>query len=593
MLKLPNLHVTPQKPQKTLSITILKAKNFVSFPLNKNYIKIYRELELPLITRLQNFFHPRLADRESQQPVTTKTPQEIGHTYSTLELAELKKLAKRANTILLDNIHTFVANGKNYRATVPSPDYYHNIWNWDAAINAMGLVHLDPERAYDEARALVAGQWDTGMIPHVVYIPGETTYYPPADRWKIKQEYLGEIETTGITHPPLLAIAIKHIYKHSPDNERKKAFLKEMLPHLIKYHDYLKEFRDSEDGGLLTIVHPWESGRDNSPLWDEPIKRIDLDVIPEYVKFDVDHNRIDHKAGKSSHRPFTEQYYKYMYLIDLYANKWNWDYKKIVEESPFAVKDITMSSIWAKANDSLAFLLDEASKLENDAEEKIKLEEKATKYRGHANQTREALINTWGPDPKNPGLMQFREQDVSKLCRQEIANGLRADNWITEPTGGIFMPLYAGVFTDEIVSHLIDRLNDPDDFGTPYPVPSFSFKKKDKIDKTRYWRGPVWALINYFIVEGLLSASRSEKLSPEVRRRALEKGLYIDKSTPKMSEECGSQETYNPDGPKAEQGLGFKNFSFNESANIMCLNLLRENEEAFPKDFFQTLYSNN
>lgn len=76
-----------------------------------------------------------------------------------------------ATSILGGNLRTVRINGREYRSTVPSKDYYVHQWNWDAAKVAMGLVHIDPRLAHDELRALVSGQLPNGMIPHVIYNP--------------------------------------------------------------------------------------------------------------------------------------------------------------------------------------------------------------------------------------------------------------------------------------------------------------------------------------------------------------------------------------------------------------------------------------
>ena len=43
---------------------------------------------------------------------------------------------------------------------------------------------------------------------------------------------------------------------------------------LVAWHDYLYRERTRDGEGLVEIWHPWESGMDNSPLWDEALARI-------------------------------------------------------------------------------------------------------------------------------------------------------------------------------------------------------------------------------------------------------------------------------------------------------------------------------
>ena len=51
-----------------------------------------------------------------------------------------------------------------------------------------------------------------------------------------------------------------------PPVER-RAFLAELLPKLTAYHSWLYTERDPKQNGLVTLIHPWESGLDTSPPW--------------------------------------------------------------------------------------------------------------------------------------------------------------------------------------------------------------------------------------------------------------------------------------------------------------------------------------
>ena len=73
-------------------------------------------------------------------------------------------------------------------------------------------------------------------------------------------------------------------------------------------------------------------------------------------KADVDLNRKDIRSHSSQERPTESDYYRYIYLIELFKDL-AWDYTKILDETPFAVKDILFNSIWARANEALAALL--------------------------------------------------------------------------------------------------------------------------------------------------------------------------------------------------------------------------------------------
>src|SRR5919107_5470855 len=47
--------------------------------------------------------------------------------------------------------------------------------------------------------------------------------------------------------------------------------------------------RDPEGEGLVYIRRPWESGMDNSPVWDQTMQRLHLrsDQVPRYHRADI------------------------------------------------------------------------------------------------------------------------------------------------------------------------------------------------------------------------------------------------------------------------------------------------------------------
>src|SRR5258708_27211849 len=96
--------------------------------------------------------------------------------------------------------------------------------------------------------------------------------------------------------------------------------------------------------GCTIVSNPQSSGTDDSPRWDSILKRIDLNMIPTNIKANVDLNRKDIRYRSSQERPTEEDYYRYIYLIELFKDL-SWDYTKIVQETPFAVKDILFNSI--------------------------------------------------------------------------------------------------------------------------------------------------------------------------------------------------------------------------------------------------------
>jgi len=136
------------------------------------------------------------------------------------------------------------------RYTKPSPGLYPHQWHWDSGFIAIGYAHYNEDRAMQEIRSLFGHQWENGMVPQIAFNP-ETlgNYFPEPDFWQVPGGRL----TSGITMPPLHAIACLHIYRHAKNRRRAHDFLKEMYPKLMASHRYLYFHRDPEKTGLVYI----------------------------------------------------------------------------------------------------------------------------------------------------------------------------------------------------------------------------------------------------------------------------------------------------------------------------------------------------
>ena len=161
--------------------------------------------------------------------------------------------------------------------TRPSRLYPHQ-WSWDSACIAMGYAGWNQPRAEMELRSLFAGQWANGLLPHIVFAEGDGRYFPGPDFWQVERspDAPSDVRTSGIAQPPLHATAALRMFRRVPDRDRGIAFLRELAPKLHAWHAYLYRERTRGGGGLVEIWHPWESGMDNSPLWDEALARIHL-----------------------------------------------------------------------------------------------------------------------------------------------------------------------------------------------------------------------------------------------------------------------------------------------------------------------------
>lgn len=438
-------------------------------------------------------------------------------------MARDHSLEQQALKVLHQNSHLSFYQDTLQRHILPSRHYYTHQWFWDSCMHAMGLAYYDMKWAQDEIASLFHGQWDNGFIGHIIFNTSDTTYYPGIDVWGTKQLSPRNVYTSGIIQPPLLAISMNHMDLLSSKNDN---FIDTYLPKLMLYHTYLKTVRDKEDSGLLTIIHPWESGTDNSPRWDSILSRINVANIPERVKKDVDQNRKDTKNGKISHRPQRNDYYRYLYLVDMYKNlKWNSD--AILEKTPFAIKDTLVNSMWAKANQALSDMLTRRNRLPE-----------AQLFANWARETRSAMRKSW-----NNKKHLYALYDVSYGKHQAIDTD----------TVSNFMPLYAHIPTPEHLSALLKKLTDPTQYGSVNPVPSVPLTSPS-FEPTRYWRGPTWPITNLFIIEGLKTYTKNA-VCQTLAKKLLRK-------TEAMIEKKGFYEYYHPFASKKESGVGFGDFSW-------------------------------
>lgn len=143
----------------------------------------------------------------------------------------------------------------------PSKTQYVGVWQWDAYFHALAYRYVDIRLAQDQIRVVLDHQREDGMIPDAVHDEGVITHLDlPVD--------------TDVTKPPLLAWATWKLYEHSGDAE----FLAEIYEPIVRWNNWWFEKNDLDGNGLCEYQHPFSSGLDDSPLWDDgmPVESPDL-----------------------------------------------------------------------------------------------------------------------------------------------------------------------------------------------------------------------------------------------------------------------------------------------------------------------------
>jgi hypothetical protein len=355
-----------------------------------------------------------------------------------------------------------------------APRLYPHQWSWDAAFTAIGLARVSVPRAVTELRTLLAAQWATGMIPHIVFSPG-TDYFPGPDVWgtaRARAKPAG-VETSGICQPPVHAIALACILRIATSAgaaEEARAFAAEALPKLRDWHRWLSTVRDPDGNGLVQVHHGWESGMDNSPRWDAAYDAIVVEREAELRRHDLA------LVTDSAQRPSDQEYQRYLHLV---AQMRSVDYEddRITDVIDFRVGDVFMTAILAVAAEELAWMGAELG-MESEVRDQAAL----------AQRCRTAVLSSIDSD--------------TGLCRDWDA---RRGEWTSAESLASFSLLLCG--GDEAVfQRQRDVITGPRWAGHPglrFELPPTLSPDDPGFQPRTYWRGPVWPVMNWLFAWAL------------------------------------------------------------------------------------------
>jgi glucosylglycerate hydrolase len=404
--------------------------------------------------------------------------------------------------------------------TKAAPDLYPHQWSWDSAFIAIGLARLDTRRAARELLTLFEHQWKNGKVPHIVFNPEAPpdSYFPGADHWACAAASPDAPPsppyTSCLCQPPVHAIAALKIWEAAGNGKASaeaSAFLREIYPKLLAWHRYLATARDPEGSGLVTIYHPWESGTDNSPRWDDALATVEVSDLSPYPRRDLGH--VDDPAQ----RPTDADYDRYLWLVRLIKGA-ACDDGAIYKTHPFLVKDVLFSAILVAANEALLEIASVVGAPEGDRRLIA-----GWARRGHA-----GLEACWDPDL---GLCLDYDVSIGRPIRSRTIAG--------------FAPLISGGVTVERLADLLLRFDSPDFTGSAMlrrPLPPSTSPDEKRFDPRSYWRGPVWPITNWLLWWSLERAGASDRAS-RIRRASLDQiaeGGFAEYFEPFAGEPLGS-----------------------------------------------------
>lgn len=431
---------------------------------------------------------------------------------------------------LLEQAKAVLAMNDRGHYTQPAHGLYPHQWLWDSCFIAIGLRHLDVERAKMELLSLLRGQWHNGMLPNIVF-RDDPQYRTDRNIWRsiLNPFAPNDVMTTGITQPPMLAEAVVQIGAKMAWPERRLWYRKMYTP-LVNYHEWLYRERDPHGEGLVLQIHPWETGLDNTPPW---MGEMHDHLLPFWIRVigKLRFDRIIDLFRRDTHSVPLDQRFSTLEVLALFdiqrrLRRKAYDINKILDHSLFSIEDLNFNSIFIRAN---TLLREIAKSLREELPEDLEKQMKKTER---------TFEDLWDPYSSQYYSRDFITHRLLKI-----------------PSIATLLPLYAGSISQERAAQLVRLLENEHAFGPAYPVPSVptnSFWFKPKL----YWQGPSWVNTNWLIIDGLKRYGFHDHAEA------------LRESTLEMVSKSGCYEYFDP---LNGQAAGAANFSWTASLAIDLL----------------------
>ncbi len=392
---------------------------------------------------------------------------------------------------------------------VPSTFYkwFNGVWAWDSWKHSAGLAPYMPEVAKNNIRSMFDYQvavndserpWDEGMILDCIF------YYDDHDgsgNWNERN-----------SKPPLAAWTVWKVF----ENTRDTAFVAEMLPHLIRYHQWWYRNRDHDGNGICEYgctIHPYNvtvTDKDGT-LQDHRIEAAAWEGGGDnFIRFDQD------LGVKMLDNHYNER------LVGYSMNQESADLNAfLVAEKRYLAR---MTELVGRHKEAQQYELD-AEKVAAFIREKMFDEATGFFY------------------------------DVDIITKQPlVSRGKGPEGWIV---------LWAKVATPDQAEAVKNSLMDSTQFNTKVPFPTAA-KDNPRFNPTGYWRGPVWMSPVWFGLKGL----RQYGFDTEA---ALLSAKVLDNAEGLTTPGAPIRENYHP---LTGEGLSCYNFSWSSAHTLMILESL-------------------
>ena len=399
----------------------------------------------------------------------------------------VRTLAERARK---SNLRTGVdlRTGFRYTYLCPSPNKYRWQWFWDSCFHAIVMAHVDPDLSVAELRTLVGNQEPDGFIGHVSFWGSRFL----GDLWgRVQSSYAWRQNHTALIQPPLLAQSVERVTEVVGD----PWIAAEFLPSLDRYHQWLADHRAPDEDGLLVIISPYESGMDQSPVFDQALG---FRSSPGQWSLELRDRWLDLRNALA-----------------------NYQEGRLLKSGRFRVKDALVNALYADSLSTMARL-----------------------HRRHGNQQ--------AADAYAAKAQELVKNLVTKMWDRSRGAffslyGTPERRTLPLTVAGL-VPLVVRELPEGPAHLLVEQhLQNRDEFMLEYPVPSVAATEPtfDPQGQRLLWRGPTWVNTNWLLWRGL-------------RRHGFQAlASRLAEQTAAMVARAGLREFYHPHTGQGLGGRGF------------------------------------
>jgi hypothetical protein len=366
-----------------------------------------------------------------------------------------RDLRESVRALLLRNVKDGYSEllKQSYCYIAPALKPYPFQWFWDTCFHVIMLARLGEHAlAKKNLRSLFSMQEDNGFVGHMIFweqmLPLRRTDIMQArPTWHGLRPHM-----SALIQPAFAGIALHTLFEECRD----RVYLGEMYARVRRYHEWLAKNRDFDGDGLLTLISPFESGMDWKASYD-PVLGYAEQVTPRGL--------------------YTSKLYWKAVGVDLSNFMLRYDLRRIREKGRFLVKDAGFNAIYAldlHCMEKLAPLAGDDPAL----------------YAGRRKRVCESMVRLMY-DEAAAAFLDLQEPGSKKLP-------------VLTPT--ILFPLAIDELDQKIAARVLARhFDNVAEFCAPLPLPSVAMHERAfcRGETPFIWRGPTWALINWFLFHAL------------------------------------------------------------------------------------------